>query len=65
MSVTPAMANPAASLSIAGAARTGSATQDDSALAGGGGLIGVAAFVVVVVAFAIIGTEAADDSDSN
>ena len=64
MSVSPAIAataNPAASLSVAQSARTGSVTDGDSRAVGGGLLIGVLAFAAAFVAIVLI----VDDEDGD
>lgn len=64
MAVSPAMANPAASLSVSKSVRAGSATAKDSNLNAGGGLLAavIAAGVAAIVVIAVVVDE---DSDSN
>jgi SNF family Na+-dependent transporter len=59
MAATPALANPASSLSVSNSVRTGSSAGKKSELAGGGIIIAVLAVAAVVAGIVII----ADDND--
>jgi hypothetical protein len=57
----PAMANPAASLSVAKSSRAATVVEGESTLAGGG-FIAVIAAIAVIISIVVIATE--DDPDS-